>query len=150
LYEFAPPSTSTLQTTLSHHAVPDKVYREPHYSRGTDAPEKPREYSGLIYNLKGGDGLTVLESWNDGTIQVQNNIIQKELDGSGVGGWEFASCPPSAKQARRWLKSDVGKRSSAASIPKGRSQVSSRFRCKRNGTYVATRSKGQLRSTLMV
>lgn len=91
--------------TIQDYGLPSKIYCAPHYSNGTDAPEKPREYAGMLYHLRGGDGLDVLENWNG---EVGALPRPPKLDPYNVWGWEYASSPPSVREVKSWLKSDVG------------------------------------------
>jgi len=63
VYSPAPPSTSELLISIEQYNIQSKVYRDPHYSKEIDAPEKPKEYAGLLYHLKGGQGPGILEEW---------------------------------------------------------------------------------------
>ena len=105
VYRYAAPTTSELLGTLDFYAIPRKIYRDPHYSRATDAPERPREYAGLVYHLKGGAGLSVLDPWDGNTGQA--SISFARLEPSDVFGWEFASCAPSVKAVKQWLRSNA-------------------------------------------
>ncbi|KAI0068183.1 hypothetical protein BV25DRAFT_1793280 [Artomyces pyxidatus] len=130
LYSYAPspPSVSHVLSTIGDYGVPDKVYRDPHYSVEADAPERPWEFAGLVYHLKGGDGLSILEDWKDGKSgdgpsSEDRNVFQDQFDTIGVGGWEFASSPPSRREVCRWLNSDKGKAMGRRSKPHSRSQL---------------------------
>lgn len=128
IYSLAPPSTPELFSSIDEYNIPSKIYTNPYYSRSSDAPERPREYAGLVFHLKGGDGLDTLEEW---TVQSNESAWYTggdesdqaaRLDATGVSGWEYANCPPSPRQVRRWLithPSDQPK-----SLPKQPSQVS--------------------------
>ncbi|KDQ63750.1 hypothetical protein JAAARDRAFT_53942 [Jaapia argillacea MUCL 33604] len=100
-YAVPPPSKSELVSTVDDFGVPSKVYRDPYYSRESDAPDKPREYAGLVYHLKGGSGMAVLEEWET------NAPAFPECGGTATGavcGWEYAGSPPSVREVERWLK----------------------------------------------
>ncbi|KAG6857570.1 hypothetical protein H0H87_000169 [Tephrocybe sp. NHM501043] len=101
-YAVAPPSITALLDSLDGHGLQAKVYRPPHYSSSPDISERPREYAGLLYHLKGGRGITHLDAWNESN--VDHNI--SPLSSEGIGGWEYSSLPPSAREIRRWLVSD--------------------------------------------
>lgn len=112
VYAHPPPSTSQLLASVDDYEIPSKVYRSPYYSKESDAPEKAKEYGGLQYRLKGGDGMAILEPWvNDcGSPEEIGNPANDTsraqiLDRTGVGGWEYASIPPSVKKAKKWLLS---------------------------------------------
>lgn len=123
VYTIIPPTVSHLLGTLVQHNAPDKIYRTPYFSKEVDVPEKPREYAGLIYQLKGGEGLSSLEEWSgqDGGPESKPSL----LDNQGIGGWEFASSPPSVKALRNWLQSEEGQPSFTSRRRKLRSQVHS-------------------------
>ncbi|EKM61040.1 uncharacterized protein PHACADRAFT_204189 [Phanerochaete carnosa HHB-10118-sp] len=90
-YRLPPPTTSELLATLDACGVPAKVYQDPFYSNEEDAPEHAREYAGLVYNLKGGTGISALEEW----AGHEPSSGLRKLDNTGVYGWEYASVPPS-------------------------------------------------------
>ncbi|KAK0502919.1 hypothetical protein EDD18DRAFT_1345761 [Armillaria luteobubalina] len=104
-FEYArqPPSISDLLGSLHIHDIPSKIYRTPHYSKEIDAPERPREYAGLVYHLKGGEGTKKLPAWEP--IKSENSLVEA----GDVQGWEYAGHPPSMASVRAWLKSDEGK-----------------------------------------
>ena len=128
VYAAAPPPTSELQGTINQFDLPDKIYRDPYYSNESDAPERPREYSGLLYNLKGGTGPGVLEEW-DMTVERATGVAFGERSLSSyshcITGWEYASCPPSIREVKKWLQSDAAKPQNAATGLNRTSQASS-------------------------
>lgn len=107
--------------------MPSKIYLVAHYSEEDDAPEKPREYGGLIFTLKGGDGIAVLDDWVhfDQVDYPDTTFFQADrVETDGIGGWEYASTPPSVREVGKWLVSDDGKANPGNSNKKGlRSQV---------------------------
>lgn len=135
-YAITPPSISDLMASMQDYHLTDRVYRMAYYSKEHDAPEKPREYAGLLYHLKGGEGLNVLEEWD---CRTGNNTHASKsyVDAKGKNvprrwpafstGWEFASSPPSPREVRRWL----GKHPclSPADMRKARSQVLLAINC---------------------
>jgi DNA polymerase zeta len=128
LYTCVPPSAAELLECTGVYGIPDKIYRDPHYSRETDAPEKPREYAGLLYHLKGGKGLGILQDWNSTSdiskaIHERTNISLEGIQLPNVGGWEYASCPPSVKESRKWLHSDAARLAAEKKPTTQRSQV---------------------------
>ncbi|KAG6813781.1 hypothetical protein H0H92_007193 [Tricholoma furcatifolium] len=117
-YFMIPPPATTLVHDLSEYGLPDRIYRPPHYSSTQDIPNRPREYAGLLYHIKGGHGVTHLESWDgDGGT---NETLQ--LSSDGIGGWEYSSSPPGVKDTRRWLTEEDGRAGDRA-FPKMRSQI---------------------------
>jgi hypothetical protein len=132
LYSPAPPSTPELLMSTDQYHIQSKTYRDPYYSKESDAPEKPREYAGLLYRLKGGRGLGVLEEWHEATSQrgklYNTGQALQPLEAAGISGWEFSSSPPSLREAQKWLKSHAAKSSFGNHQSNPRSQVS--LRCK--------------------
>ncbi|RPD62939.1 hypothetical protein L227DRAFT_584639 [Lentinus tigrinus ALCF2SS1-6] len=105
VYCSQPPTAAELVGSMDQYGVPSQIYRDPYYSKEIDAPEKPREYAGLVFHLKGGDGIANLEQWkNDESALSSRGAAPCALDRTGVGGWEYASAPPSVRQVRKWLK----------------------------------------------
>jgi hypothetical protein len=104
-YASAPPSTTELLAGTDYYGIPSKIYRSPHYSKEIDASEKPREYAGLLYYLQGGNGLAVLEDWDHGSSNHKVNVADVRVDCTHAG-WEFASSPPSVREAKKWLNSN--------------------------------------------
>jgi DNA polymerase zeta len=131
VYAIIPPPASELLSSLESCGLPSKIYQDPHYSRAKDVPERPWEFAGLVYRLQKGDGLSALEEWEpSSTIAplVRNasaearNVFQDRFDRTGVGGWEYASTPPSVREVRRWLTSTSQAR--VCGKPQARSQAS--------------------------
>ncbi|CAL1695850.1 unnamed protein product [Somion occarium] len=127
-YEYAikPPSTSYIASSFDDFGLPSKIYRHPYYSVESDAPEHPREYAGLVYNLQGGEGIATLEEWVPSADQETTDIVprQTQLGGpeANIWGWEYASVPPSVKEVRRWLGAE-GAALSIKAKPKVHSQI---------------------------
>ncbi|CCM07100.1 uncharacterized protein FIBRA_09427 [Fibroporia radiculosa] len=105
VYAQQPPSTSQLLNSIEEYGIPNKIYTDPYYSSASDVPDRPREYAGLVFNLKGGESLSNLEEWapQSGNINDSGSAIGAPLDDTDVYGWEYASSPPTPQQIRRWL-----------------------------------------------
>ncbi|KAF8973932.1 hypothetical protein BDZ97DRAFT_1647924 [Flammula alnicola] len=106
VYSLQPPSSTELKADLKTLGLASKIYQAPYYSKDVDVPEMPKEYAGLIYRLKGGQGIATLEEWtatecSQVPLNAQTSLL--ELNASGVGGWEYASHPPSVKEVRQSL-----------------------------------------------
>jgi DNA polymerase zeta len=123
-YEYAmtPPSTLNLLGSLDDYDIPSKIYRPPHYSLTSDVPERPREYAGLLFHLKGGEGITHLDTWDDSVPESAQSGRVLPLLSVGIGGWEYAGSPPSVKEVKRWLADDK------RACPVGRSKMKSQVR----------------------
>ncbi|KAH9835559.1 uncharacterized protein C8Q71DRAFT_709525 [Rhodofomes roseus] len=123
-YALPPPSATELLSSVDEHGIPSKVYTSPYYFRASDAPEKPREYAGLVFHLKGGAGLDTLEGFVSGTPSAWHATTGRaKLDPADVTGWEYASAPPSAREVRRWLVSPQGRQHLNQARPKQPSQI---------------------------
>lgn len=131
VYAIIPPPASELLSSLESRGLPNKIYQDPHYSRAKDVSERPWEFAGLVYRLEKGDGLSILEEWEPSLITVplekyatakDRNVFQDRFDRTGVGGWEYASTPPSVREVRRWLTSTTQAR--LCKKPQARSQAS--------------------------
>lgn len=131
VYNIAPPLASELISSLESRGLPSKLYQDPYYSKAEDVPERPWEFAGLVYRLKKGDGLSVLEEWEPTSIQESlttttpaedRNVFEDRFDRNGVDGWEYASSPPSVREVRKWLTSTA--RAQLVEKPKSRSQAS--------------------------
>ena len=109
-YDQHPPSTSDLLESLKLYDLPDRIYREPYYSNGSDVPRRARTYADRTYHLKGSKGVAHLEQWkNISSHQEVPNLSPGSdvyLDSAALGGWEYASCPPSVKQTKWWLQAN--------------------------------------------
>lgn len=127
VYANKPPSSSDLQSSIEDYDIPSKIYRNPYYSNEDDAPERPREYAGLVFHLKGGDGVASLEDWvNDFQglfISDEKEIWPSDMAYDGMYGWEYASRPPTRKQTIRWLKLHTATQPAIRSKGKRPSQV---------------------------
>jgi DNA polymerase zeta len=131
VYATIPPPASELLSSLESRGLPSKIYQDPHYSRANDVPERPWEFADLVYHLKKGDGLSALEEWEPSSTTAppmknasaeDRNMFQDRFDRTGVGGWEYASSPPSVREVRRWLTSTTQAR--VREKPQARSQAS--------------------------
>ena len=124
-YALPPPAAVALLSSVDEHGIPSKVYTSPYYSKASDAPERPREYAGLVFHLKGGTGLDTLEEWAGSTPSNIGYVGKgkRRLDPAGVTGWEYASTPPSAREVRRWLQSPHGRKAIVPDRPKRPSQA---------------------------
>lgn len=121
-YHAQPPTLSDLNRALPSLGLPDKIYQAPFYSRDVDIPDHSKEYAGLTYRLKGGQGIATLDEWStNGTQQAASNATLS-LDSTGVGGWEYASDPPSVKEIRKTIEKCTN-RSNKGKKDKQRSQV---------------------------
>jgi hypothetical protein len=149
VYARQPPLASELLSSMDTYGLPMKIYRNPYYSKASDAPERPREYAGLIYHLKGGNGLAVLEPWEDGT-GMPPKVTTRQLDSKGIGGWEFASTPPSVKVVRSWMECEGRKKDSQKNLFQQTSQVFQTSFSFSLAIQVACRLRDPLKLTLMV
>ncbi|KAG2366540.1 hypothetical protein BDR07DRAFT_1395782 [Suillus spraguei] len=105
VFAVPPPSSSELLGTIETYGVPRRVYRNPYYSKCADAPEHPREYAGLLYHLKGGEGLDTLDQWKSHGSQLHTRRNARRLKNTYLSwGWEYAALPPSKTQVKKWLK----------------------------------------------
>lgn len=110
-YSILPPNKAHITDTLDAYDIPNKIYQDAWYSKAIDAPEAPREYAGLLYYLKGGNGLNILEEWGSGGSQgrkAEININRRWKSLVPSAGWEYASSPPSLREAKRWLTKTAG------------------------------------------
>jgi hypothetical protein len=125
-YSVAPPTTSELLGSIENHSAQRKIYRAPYYSKESDVPKRPREYAGLLYQLKGGDALSNLDDWEGsddlGPITPKHSKAPKLL-ADEIPGWEYAGVPPSVKLVKQWLNSPEGRDSLRHSSKRRRSQV---------------------------
>lgn len=105
-YSVTPPLASYLLESIASVGIPDKIYREPrYYSNYVDAPEHPREYAGLHFDLtKGGSESASLPKW--GNTSLEKNRPKPTLSAFEVTGWEYASVPPSVRLVREWATSN--------------------------------------------
>ncbi|OCH96164.1 hypothetical protein OBBRIDRAFT_816122 [Obba rivulosa] len=122
LYKLPPPSATELLGSIESYGLPSKIYQAPYYSKENDAPEHSREYAGLVFHLKGGNGLATLDEWKTGSddFNVPLNAYSfgsgGQLDRSSVYGWEYAGLPPSARQMRLWLNDHPSEWQTAAGV----------------------------------
>jgi DNA polymerase zeta len=132
-YVYSPraPTVSELKDQVQILGLPSKIYQVPYYSKDCDIPEASKEYAGLTYRLKGGQGISWLEEWstNQSPTSVLMSFEKFELNCIGVGGWEYAGHPPSVKEVRRSLATLL---SSPSSWPqKSQSQVKNQSQWKK-------------------
>ena len=100
-YSISPPPIWDLKESFESLGLPSKTYQAPYYSKDSDIPEVTKEYAGLMYRLKGGQGIATLSEWviNGGLNRSSTNNLK--FDPAGIGGWEYASHPPSVLEVRR-------------------------------------------------
>ncbi|EMD42049.1 hypothetical protein CERSUDRAFT_90650 [Gelatoporia subvermispora B] len=114
LYRPLPPSAAELLGSVEDYNLPSKIYRSAYYSKEGDAPERGREYAGLVFHLKGGGGLAMLDPWDESSSASKANPSSgTSLGRDGAYGWEYASLPPSARQTRLWLREHPVERSNS-------------------------------------
>ena len=101
IYSVPPPSVSNLKESFESFGLPSKTYQAPYYSKDSDIPEIAKEYAGLTYRLKGGQGIATLTEWAINGELVPKSASNLEFDTAGIGGWEYASHPPSVLEVRR-------------------------------------------------
>ncbi|KAI0335271.1 hypothetical protein GY45DRAFT_1240755 [Cubamyces sp. BRFM 1775] len=124
VYAYPPPTSAELVESTDQVGIPSKVYCDPYYSKESDAPERPREYAGLVFHLKGGDGIANLEEWK--VTEGQSSLFSRSsatLDPTGVHGWEYAGVPPSVRQVRKWLREQDNRREAQKGPTKDSSQI---------------------------
>ncbi|KAF8828856.1 hypothetical protein HHX47_DHR3000153 [Lentinula edodes] len=89
-----------------------RIYRAPYDSNGKDASPRPRDYAGLVYNLKRGEGIAILDDSVSefGSQETSNDEFYNLLQGDpSVAGWRYAGAPPSVKEIRTRLRSYEGR-----------------------------------------
>lgn len=122
-YAHAPPESLELLEALGDN-IPNQIYRPPHYSRAWDIPERSQEYAGLLYHLQGGQGICGLEDWDVSSGLPDTLFRASDFDPAEVGGWEYASGPPSVKEVKVWIASQNDKLHANVQLCNSRSQVS--------------------------
>ena len=130
IYSVFPPSVWDLKESFESFGLPNKTYQAPYYSKDADIPELAKEYGGLTYRLKGGQGITALTEWASNDELGQNSTSNLEFDSAGIGGWEYASHPPSVLEVRRSVAT-IDAQSTARRIKsKLQSQASNQVSCR--------------------
>ena len=130
VYAIVPPTWKELEASFERYGIASKIYRDPYYSKESDAPDRSREYSGLVYHLRG-EGLGMVEEWHVGDQIIHGTGLgrhARRLESSSLGGWEYASCPPSVREVKKWLSSDESQTKKTINI-KAQSQVREPFLC---------------------
>jgi DNA polymerase zeta len=126
IYSVSPPSVSDLEESFESFGLPNKTYQAPYYSLDTDIPEMAKEYGGLKYRLKGGQGIATLTEWASSDEFGQNPTSNLEFDSAGIGGWEYASHPPSMLEVRRSVATIDAQSTARRSKSKLQSQASNK------------------------
>lgn len=121
-YAHAPPESLELLEALGDN-IPNQIYRPPHYSRAWDIPERSQEYAGLLYHLQGGQGICGLEDWDVSSGLPDTLFRASDFDPAEVGGWEYASGPPSVKEVKVWIASQNDKLHANVQLCNSRSQI---------------------------
>lgn len=105
-YSKLPPTTVELIASLPSFQLPLKNYQSPFYSNEEDIPEKPREFAGLLYRLKGGQGISSLEEFITVREDPAGQTSCTKPQFVTQAGWEYAALPPSRKLLKRWLEKE--------------------------------------------
>jgi DNA polymerase zeta len=87
-------STLELLSTLEQLGLPRQTYCDSFYPKKADVPDGTREYVGLIYRLKGGEGLDTLEECQGSETHISCSSEARRL-AAPCSGWEYASTPSS-------------------------------------------------------
>ncbi|KAF5313110.1 hypothetical protein D9619_003181 [Psilocybe cf. subviscida] len=107
VYGIRPPTRLELKHSMKTLDIPSKLYKAPYYSRDEDIPELPKEFAGLTFHLKGGQGIAHLDDWETDTTTDEELYSEvyttPELNPTGVGGWEYAHHPPSIRELRQTM-----------------------------------------------
>lgn len=112
MYSNPPTTTSQLLSTFEDFGLKSRIYRAPYDSNGKDASPRPRDYAGLVYNLKRGEGIAILDDSVSefGSQETSNDEFYNLLQGDpSVAGWRYAGAPPSVKEIRTRLRSYEGR-----------------------------------------
>lgn len=125
-YAIAPPPASKLLETVEAVGIPRKIYRQPFYSDPNDTPDKPREYGGFLYRVKGNeDSLQYLDDWEEHNALPATSVFTNHSL-SYSSGWEYGGgSPPSVRQVKKYLASEEARIPSKKPQRGPRSQVSS-------------------------
>ncbi|KZT52402.1 hypothetical protein CALCODRAFT_520743 [Calocera cornea HHB12733] len=132
-YAFVPPARGGIVQTLQ----PSKVYKDPHYSKRSDAPERAREYAGRLFRLRWGGHATEFEA----TLQGVDPSPMIDSPSWATSAWELASRAPTRRETEDWL-SDPAQADAQSASAKRRKQVQSQLESitqgNRYGLRVAT------------
>lgn len=97
------PGAAEITTSFESLGLPSKIYKPPFYSNEDDAPEQPKEFSGLVYHLRG-EGTSLLEGFAFPFTGMAGEHDKDKLLFHACTGWEYASLPPSRKVIKNWLQ----------------------------------------------
>lgn len=122
-YTKLPPTRAELFATFESSKLPFKNYLSPFYSNGEDVPEKPREFAGLVYHLKGGKGISSLEEFVTTSEKLVDQSFVARPQFQAQSGWEYAALPPSRRTVKRWLQRRRPSRGQSVPQKEFRSQV---------------------------
>ena len=90
-----------------------------------DVPDIPREYGGIVYDIKDSNSLDTLEDWNSDFHVDKTGVTTQVTISASCFGWEYAGYPPNVSQIRGWLRVNVNTDSPGNSDVKQISQVKS-------------------------
>jgi DNA polymerase zeta len=88
---------------FERQGLPSKVYKSPYYSNEDDASEQPREFSGLVYHLRG-ENTSLLEDFAFPSTVMAGEHYEDKLLFQAHPGWEYACLPPSRKIIKDWFQ----------------------------------------------
>jgi hypothetical protein len=124
-YPLLPPTTASLTASFDLARKSRIVYLDPFYSLPADVPTRAKEYGVRSFKLKGNTikFMPPFEHWK-GRAPV---IATAGGTPHGIRSWRVAEMPPTAREAREWLKEDKA-RGGVDAAKERASQVSAFYR----------------------
>lgn len=125
LYRFQAPSATEVTQTLGDDFRPSVIYQQPYYSNDNDVPDRPFEYAGRTFKLRGntvpylppfdptgmapymyGEDSHILDQMDRKTRTRNNEIARKACT---ITRWEFAPTLPTFAEVKTWFEEEQKK-----------------------------------------
>ncbi|KKK13873.1 hypothetical protein P175DRAFT_0457016 [Aspergillus ochraceoroseus IBT 24754] len=114
------PTPTEVSSTLQDYDLPSILYQNPHYSKESDVPDRPRDYAGREFRLEGtsihflpdfdpsGRSLT---TYGERIVESSDRLDRQEVDRqlrikSTSRVWEFAPVAPSRSEVLTWFENE--------------------------------------------
>lgn len=100
-----PPTATEVMSSFESFGLPEKLYKQPHFSNPKDVPPKPVIFAGLEFRLKGDGVQHLLDfSFDDfafASISHKLSLFPHTIESKQL---RYAHKPPSYRQVLRWSK----------------------------------------------
>ena len=107
-----PPTAQAASSTLQDFGLSPIIYQDAYYSNESDVPDRPREYAGREFRLRG-DTVLYLPDFDpavDATTPAAplekykyDETLKKQRRACKLRSWEIGDLPPSRREVEEWM-----------------------------------------------